>query len=176
MAYTAQIGGVLNVEGSFNDFFITQLTAKGVPSFLSTAPTINLDYPVIPLTYPSFSITQLGSQPIEVAQGRNLDPGWKGAQQVGLAQIDCWESYQRASGNHIYNIRVMRDMAARVFATGAAIPILDVYGTTGTPTANGTLIRAMPAESFPVGPDPNPDVIRARLTVQYNWLERTTAG
>ena len=175
MPYTAQIGGALNVEGSFNDFFIKQITAKGLPAFIPSS-VVNTDYPVVPLTYPSFSIIHLGSTPQQIAEGQNLDDGWRGVRQNGLAEIDCWESYQRASGNHIYNIRIMRDMAARVFATGAAIPILDVYGSTAAPTSNGTIIRAMAAQSFPVAPDPNPDVVRARLVVEYNWLERVTAG
>jgi len=176
MAFTAQIGGVFNVEGSFNDFFATQLTAKGIPSWMSSA-VINYDYPQQPLTFPSFSVTHLGGVPREVAQGRTLDPGWRGAEQNALAEISCWESQQRASGNHNLNIKQMRDMAARVFATGAVIAILDVYGSTANPTGNGTIIRAKPVRDAqaPTG-DMNPDIVRRRMLVEYKWLERSTAG
>lgn len=176
MAYTAQPGAFLNVAGSFNNFFATQVTAKGLPAFMPSA-VVNFDYPVQPLTYPSFSVTHLGSVAVrEVAQGRQLDGGWKGAEQVGLAEISCWESFGRASGAHTYNLRIMRDMAARVFGTGAAINILDVYGSTSAPTGNGTIVRAGPVREAPAGPDPNPDVQRVRLLVQYTYLERVTAG
>ena len=55
MAYTAQPGARYNAQGSFNDFFVTQLTAKGVPAFLSATPIVNFDFPNLPLVYPSFS-------------------------------------------------------------------------------------------------------------------------
>ena len=183
MAYTAQPGAAFNVEGSFNNFFQTQLTAKGTPDFMTASqaapfPTalVNFEYPQQPLTYPTFSVTHLGNEPLQEVQGRNLDNGFRGAQRIGLAQIDCWESYSRASGNHMMNLQQMRDMAARVFATGAAIPVLDIYGTTASPTANGQIIRALPVREMSVGQDPNPDVLRKRLLVSFTWWERVTAG
>ena len=175
MAFTAHPGAVFNVEGSFNNHFATWLTAQGIPTWLSSA-VVNYDYPNKPLTFPSWSVTHLGASPVEVAEGRHLDPGWRGAMQIGVAQIDCWESEQRASGQSYLHIRQMRDMAARVYATGAAIAILDIYGSTANPTANGTIIRANPAGDAPIPIDPNPDIVRRRLTVTYRWLERATGG
>ncbi len=184
MAYTAQIGAAFNVEGSFNDFFITQVTAKGVPDFMTAImqqayPTalVNEDYPNKPLTFPSFSITHQGSDVKTEFQGRNLNNGWRGAERMGYAEINCWISYDRASGDHMAQMRQMRDMAARVFATGAAIAILDVNGNpTGNPTGNGTIVRVQPIRDVPVPQDPNPDVMRRRLMVNYFWMERATAA
>src|SRR3990167_7128440 len=153
MGYTAQIGAFYNVAGSLNDYFLKQGTAQGLPAFVPRA-VANFDYPQQPLTFPTWSLMHLGHDPREVAQGRQLDPGWKGVEQVGLAEIDCWESYQRASGQQRRNLTILRDMAARVFATGAAIPILDVYGSTAAPTSNGTLIRVRPVRESPAPPDP----------------------
>lgn len=173
--FTGYPGSQLNVEGSFNNFFETQLTAKGLPTFMASA-VVNYDYPVKPLTFPSFSVVHLGAEQGQTFQGHAVDGGWRGDEKVGLAQIDCWESYNRASGNHIYNIRVMRDMAARVFATGAAINILDVYGSPNAPTANGTIMRCDSVTHQPAPPDPNPDIVRARLLVTYKWIERVSAA
>lgn len=173
MAYTAQPGAALNVEGSFNTFFNTQLTGKGLPAFMPSA-VVNANWPQQPLTYPSFSIVHMGSEAVEPTEGRHLDPGFQGQKRMGLAEISCWESYQRASGNHVANMLIMRDMAARVFATGAYMPILDVYGTTVNPTGNGTIIRANPVNEVVVEQDPNPDVLRKRLLVQYSWYERVS--
>ena len=173
--FTGYPGSEYNVIGSFNDFFETQLTAKGTPAFMASA-VINYDFPVKPLTFPSFSVTHLGAEQSQTFQGRGVDNGWRGDEKVGIAEIDCWESYNRASGNHIRNIRVMRDMVSRVFATGAAFQILDVYGSTASPTGNGTLIRCETVTNQSVTPDPNPDIIRSRLLVNYRWLERVSAG
>lgn len=175
MAFTAHPGAFYNVAGSFDNFFRVQLTAAGLPDWLPSA-VVNYDFPQQPLTFPSWSVTHLGPEPREIAQGRNLDPGWKGVEQIGLADVRCWESVRRANGAHGRNLRQMRDMAARVFATGAAIPILDVYGTTANPTGNGTIIRANPAREVQLGTDPNPDVTAVRLLVEYRYLERATAG
>lgn len=175
MGYTAQIGAANNVEGSFNQFFTVQLTAKGLPSWLPSA-VVDYDWPDKALTYPLWSVTHLGSIPQEIAQGRTLDPGWRGVRRVGLAEIDVWASYQYTTGNADMYSRIMRDMAARVFATGASFPILDVYGTTAVPTGNGTIIRAGPVEDAGRMPDPNPDILRRKLTVTYKWIERASAG
>lgn len=175
MPFTAHPGAALNAIGSINKFFADQITAKGLPAFMPSA-VVNFNYPDQPLTYPSFSITHLGSIPREVAQGRYLDHGWKGVERLGLAEISCWESRARASGQHDYNLLVMRDMAAQVFATGAYTPILDVYGSTATATGTGTVVRMSPIDDAPAPQDPNPDVARARLLFRYQWLERATAG
>ena len=114
--------------------------------------------------------------PRPAAEGNILDPGWRGVEQNGQAEISCWESYQRASGQAPRNVMIMRDMVARVFGTGAGIPILDVYGSTASPTANGTLLRAEAIQEAAVGPDQNPDIVRRRMLVEYRWLERITAG
>ena len=175
MPYTAHPGSEYNVIGSFNDFFATQITAKGLPGFMPSA-VINFDFPQSPLTFPSFNVTHLGAEAGIPTQGYHLDDGWRGIERIGLAEINVWESYSRAAGAHWRNVRIMRDMAARVFATGAAVAILDVYGTTGNPTGNGTILRAMPVTDSPLPNEPNPDIIRARMICEYRWFERATAG
>lgn len=175
MGFTAHPGSFYNVAGSFDNFFATQLTAKGIPDWMPSA-VVNYDFPQKPLTFPSFSVTHLGTEPREVAQGRHLDPGWKGVEQIGLADIRCWESVRRANGAQGRNLRQMRDMVGRIFATGAVTQILDVYGTTAAPTGNGTIVRMGPAREVGVGPDPNTDITAVRMLVEYRWLERVTAG
>lgn len=175
MPFTAHPGALYNVVGSINDFFATQVTAKGLPAFMPSA-VVNFDFPQAPLTFPSFSVNHLGTELAEAYQGYNLDGGWRGQMRLGIAEINVWESYSRASGQHQRNLQIMRDMAARVFATGAAIAVLDVYGTTANPTGNGTIVRCEPVTDSPGTQDPNPDVLRMRMTVNYRWLERATAG
>lgn len=175
-AFSGHVGAAFNVEGSFNGWFADHITANGLPAWMPSA-VVNFEYPDKPLTYPSWSVTHLGSQSVEVANGRHLDPGFVGAKRVELVEIDCWVSYQASSGRSDMYISQMRDMAGRVFANGPSIPILDVYGSTGNPapTANGTIIRTQPMQDAGRVPDPNPDVIRRRMTVQASWLERVTA-
>ena len=173
MPFTAHYGAAYNVEGSFNNFFRRNLTGAGLPTWMSSA-VINYDYPRKPLTFPSFSVTHIGATPFAIAEGNVLDAGYRGVRQVGLAEIDAWESITRDPTGYQRNIRQMRDMVARIFATGAAIDILDVYGTTASPTAIGALIRARPAETIEAPPDPNPDIVRIRMLITYNWLERVS--
>lgn len=175
MTFPGFPGAFYNVAGSFDQFFRVQLTAAGLPDWLPSA-VVNYDFPQKALTFPSWSVTHLGTVPREIAQGRNLDPGWKGVEQIGLADIRCWESVRRAQGAQGRNLRQMRDMASRIFATGAAIPVLDVYGSTANPTGNGTIIRISPLREVGLGPDPNPDITSVRLMAEYRYLERATAG
>ena len=173
MAFTAHIGAAYNVYGSFNEFFRTRITSFGLPAWMPSA-VVNYDYPRRPLTYPSFSVTHLGATPFEIAEGNRLDDGFIGVRQVGLAQIDVWDSITRDPANYKRNVAQMRDMVARVFATGAAIEIRDIYSATANPSATNALIRARPAETTQTPPDPNPDIVRIRMLVGYNWLERVS--
>jgi len=172
--YSAQMGGALNAEGSLNDYFTRQLTGAGVPSFLGgQSAVVNVQYPYQPLTFPSFSVSHLGAVP--TVYHRDLGDGTRAAHQVGQAQIDCWASWNKSSGQAHYQLLQMRDMAARCFATGAAIPMLNVNAGTAYPVSNGTLVRAEPAEYSHSPPDPNPDVMRVTLLVRYSWEERVSA-
>jgi hypothetical protein len=126
------------------------------------------------LTFPSFSVTHIGATPFEIAEGNTLDAGYRGVRQVGLAEINVWESITRDPTGYRRNIQQMRDMVARIFATGAVISILDVYGTTASPTGIGAHIRARPAETIEVPTDPNPDIARIRMLIGYSWLERVS--
>lgn len=175
MAFAGFPGALYNVRGSFNEYFRVQLTAAGLPSWLPAA-VVNYDHPNQPLTCPSFSVAHLGTVAQEIAQGRHLDPGWRGARQVGMVEVSVWESQSRASGYVERNLRQMADLAVRVFATGAVVPILDVYGDGAAPTANGTILRVGPLTEEPEAADPNPDVRRVRLMGRYEWLQRVTAG
>ena len=173
MAFTAHPGSIYNAIGSFNNHFVTQLTGAGLPAWMPSAVT-NFEYPALPLTFPSFSVTHLTTEAESVAEGQNLDPGYKGYRRRGLAEVSVWESVQRAAGAHVRNVQQMRDMAARLFATGSNIGILDLYAGTANPSGLTARLWCGPVRDAPVGPDPNPDVIRRRMLVPYEWLERVT--
>lgn len=172
--YSAQMGSILNAEGSFDDYFTRQLTGAGVPDFLGgLSAEVNYQYPYQPLNFPSFSVTHLAAVP--TTYHRDLGDGTRAARMVGEAQIDCWQSWNKSSGRAHYHLAQMADMAARPFATGAAIPMLNVNGGTAYPVSNGTLVRATPAEYSHSPPDPNPDVMRVSLIVRYSWEQRVSA-
>ena len=172
--YSAQMGSLLNAEGSFNDYFARQLTGAGVPGFLGgLSAVVNYQYPYQPLTFPSFSVTHIGA--VATTYHRDLGDGTRAAHMVGQAQIDCWQSWNKASGQAHYHLQQMTDMAARPFATGAAIAMLNVNAGTAYPIPNGTLVRAEPAEYSHSPPDPNPDVMRMTLLVRYSWEQRVSA-
>src|SRR3990167_5850424 len=120
MAFTAHPGAIYNVIGSFNNHFVTQLTGAGLPAWMPSAVT-NFEYPALPLTYPSFSVTHLSTDPEPIAQGQNLDPGYRGYRRRGLAEISVWESVQTAGATHARNGQQMRNVAPPLFATGTNI-------------------------------------------------------
>jgi len=173
MAFTAHPGALYNVVGSFNNYFITQLTGAGLPAWMPSAVT-NFEYPALPLTFPSFSVTHLSTDPEPIAQGQNLDPGYRGYRRRGLVEISVWESVQRAGGAHIRNVQQMRDMAARPFATGANVIILDLYAGTANPSGLTARLACGPVRDAPTPQDQNPDILRRRMLVPYEWLERVS--
>lgn len=174
MGFTAHPGAAYNVEGTINKFILDNITAQGLPTWMASS-VVNFDYPDTPLTYPSFSVTHLAQIGTAIAQGNQLDPGFKGRRKDGIVEVNCWESKERGHPGHNQHVKQMADMVSRVFATGASTQILDVYGSTANPTSNGTLVRMGGAEPVTTPRDPNPDVLRIRILIGYNWLERATA-
>ena len=174
MPFTAHPGAFYNVAGSFNNYVSIQITGAGLPAFMPSA-VVNFEYPTLPLTFPSFSVTHLSTDGESISEGQNLDGGYRGYRRRGLAEISVWESVQRSSGAQIRNVQQMRDMVTRIFATGAAFAILDLYAGTASPAGTTAVVRCGPSRDAPGVQDQNPDITRRRVLVSYEWLERVTA-
>lgn len=173
--------GEVNVEGSLNRYFRVQITAAGLPTWI-TGVTAYFDFPDHPITaFPCFTITHFGHSDSPIAQG-NIVQGSPsavtGRRNDGMLEVSCWVNTRNSGGGRnnsaMIQLRSMRDMVKRCFISAQTygVAILDVYGATAAPTSISALVRMGAVEEAAVDRDPNPSVLRKRLLIDYWWVER----
>jgi hypothetical protein len=171
----SHVYGAFNAEGSVNEWFRKYITANGTPAWMPSARVV-YDRQEGPLfvghSGHAFSVEHLGSEPIMHYQGRNTIGGSAGHMRQGLAEVNCWISKSSAGTEYPMRLRQMGDMVTRTFASGLAVPLLNLYTGVNAPSSIGAIVRVSEAEYVPGVPDPNPDVLRRRHLVRYIWEER----
>lgn len=168
--------GSYNVEGSINEFFRTNITAAGLPSWMPSARMV-FNYPEQPLisgySGHAFSVTHVGSVIVERFQGRGVDSGL-GHKRRGTLDFSCWVSKQAAGRDYALRLAHMRDMAMYMTVSAREVTLRNILSSTSTPPTLTAIARLEPIEWLePMLPDAaNPDLIRARGLVRYDWIER----
>ena len=170
--------GTYNVEGSFNNWFETNITGQGLPSWMPSARVVfgwDEETPIISgYSGAAFSVAHLGNEPIQEYQGRRVGAGAVGHTREGMVDVSCWVSKQQAGNAYTQRQRQMADMVHHLFASAREFEITDLYGSLSAPTGIGALVRLQGAAEVDVAPDPNPDIQRRRFLVTYSWVERVT--
>ena len=170
--------GTYSVQGTLNRWLETNLTAKGIPTWMTTARVV-FDYPRESLFGGSgwaFSVTHFDADPVGAYQGRHVGEGEVGTPMQGMMEVSCWASRQHASGAAPQWIRQMGDMVSHLFASAVNVPLTDLYTDPAGASGLTALVRVQPARHAPVVPDVNPDVVRRRYLVNYSWIERVSGA
>ena len=162
-----------NARASFNRWFRVNYSAAGWPAaYTAGGIPVNFEYPDVPLTFPSFSVTHLGEIDGQRFQGDRMNGG-TGSYRYAITEVSCWASGD-ASGAWSRDLWQMHDMAAYLFQSARSIPLLNVYATTAT--ANLTAIGVLR-----LGPDSVYEDVEApmepsrnvhRLRMLAHWFYR----
>jgi len=165
--------GVYNVRASLVAWLAGELTTY-LPS---TVPTmrLNLDHPEEPINPPEWSIHWLGEPgSIVPFSGGHVGGGEVGRRRYGLMDINCWVT--RKDVQWRAQISQMQDAVSQALTnslrTGSSIAIQDFYTNADAPADSGYLIFIDEWGGRESPLDPNPDIQRKRIVVQFNWIER----
>lgn len=185
-----------NVEATLNAWMQTALQAFSLPAWLATLPTIIPDMPQTNAVMPCFSLCHIPIGTDALWEG-NLAGTGKGIWARGILDVSCWVSRSK-SPDWLAQLRTMRDMALSVGTASPVVVISDyaalpynsvapaitttaLVGTliagddgtwTDTPQTTAYKINITGAALTPTEADPNPDVERARVLVDYNFVFR----
>ena len=168
--------GQYNVETTVNRWIDTNLTAQGIPAWMPSARVL-FNYPETRLisghSGHAFTVSHLGSETIESYQGRNVD-NRLGVTKAGIVEVNVWVSKSAAGGRVMQWSKQAGDMVSYLFTSGRETEIVDAYGSVSSPTGVGAIVRFHTPEQAGVSnPDPdNPDLIRRRYLLRYQWIER----
>lgn len=159
-----------NVRASLAAYIGSQIVGTTLPSWLSS---VNVVYtmPQSGIVPPCISLFHLGDSSRPEWQGNNTDGTAQGQRVRGLLDVSCWASRRRSDWSA--QLSLMRALCTQaVIRAGAGIAIYDYVTTPNTPTLTGFVVRLGELTGQAVEPDENPDIERARYTLDYWWVER----
>jgi hypothetical protein len=171
MATTISQTSIFNVEATINARIRAALTDVIRPSWLPDMPTITTDAPEDPAVMPAFSLYHISVASFDLWQGRNVGQGKKGFETAAILEVNCWVS--RSNTNWLAQQRTMRDMVSTVLVNTIEYVIQDYGANQVSPADTGYLVRLGTAKEVQTAADPNPDVERVRILVEYDWVYRS---
>lgn len=160
-----------NVEASLNAWVTRRLNEIERPDWLADLHIIT-HYEDIPARLPCISITHL-----PVYRGGKWERGGEAAH-LARAMLDanCWVSRsQTYAGQNVWQARLrwMQSMVEQVFGAEQTVVIQDF--DTSLVARQDTAFRVFFADMNVVqtGTDPNPDIERRRILINYRWFARS---
>lgn len=162
-----------NVEASLNEWMRAALTAFTLPSWIASLPPIVYDFPQVSASIPCFSISHL---PVDIDsnfQGKNIGGGDKGGRATGILDISCWVSRSKAPSSWYPILMTLRDFALSTAQNTNVVIIQDYQASLTAPAATVYKINIDHASVVEVVHDPNPDVERKRILIDYSYFYRS---
>ena len=167
----------INVEASLNAWMQTQLALVTKPSFLASYNVVMIE-PQVALAPPAFSFTHLPAGTLSRYQGNAASDTLKGYFALGIFDVSAWVT--RESINWRAQLRWMVAAVERVVIGQAhgAVEIQDYLTDPNSPTDSnfrvtlGSISKpqlVIPNETF----DPNPNIERVRMLIDYQWIQRS---
>lgn len=164
--------GWYNVQGSLAAWMTAGLTTYK-PALVSSV-SVEYTAPEGTLSAPVWSIHFLGTVPAAGRFQGNYTGDGCGERKAGLMEVDCWVT--RRDTNWRAQLAQMADAVYRTvfntMASGAAVIIKDFYTNANAPTATQKRVIIEGAEDRNPPVDPNPDIERRRIIIEFNWVER----
>lgn len=160
-----------NVEASLNEWLRAALTAFTRPSWLTTMPGIVYDAPQTTASMPCFSFLHIPVATLDAYEGRNVGDGMKGAKSMGMMDVSCWVSRSK-SVSYAAQLRTMADMVQSAAVAKTAVVVMDYATSLTAPSSAGYKVDIGDITVTPTQPDPNTDVERIRILIDYSYVFR----
>jgi hypothetical protein len=162
-----------NVEASINAYFRTAFSSLSRPSFLPTPIPVTENMPEVTASLPSFSFVTIPAGALDIYQGRNVDNSTRGIRELGILDLSMWVS--RKTINYMAQLRFMQGMITDAYiASKGGIVINDYTSTPASPSATSYRVTLCDLDFVVVTDDPNPDILRRRALVKYQWDARSS--
>lgn len=166
---TLHATSVYNVRGSVNSWFATKAATLTLPA--SVTYTLIVQWPETDMPVPSIALTHADVSRTKDAMGRVVGGGYGGSA-AGLLDISAFVS--RNNRNWQAQLSALQSVIEAVFAGTGAIGIKDYLTTPNAPTTTvyGVRFGSLDmGETMPFAG--NPDIMRSRSLIRYDWTLRT---
>lgn len=161
---------VFNVRATLNAAFNAAVaaftTGNSWPEWFGPAPVVRLisgdDEPPLP----AYSVAHFDVEAADVYQGRQGRGGGT-TRNSAILEVSAWATRQHP--NWTAQLAVMADLVQHWHNASATIRVRDFFDDPTDPAATTFLIRLAGARTVDVQPDPNPDIERRRILIDYWW-------
>jgi len=168
---TMDSAGIFNAEATLNAWLVAALAALTRPAWLPAMPAMILTQPETIAVLPAFSVHHTPVNTYDLWQGRAVGDGKRGVRYVANMEVNAWAS--RSNRNWQAQLRTMQDMVATVYTKTKGVEIKNYATNQSSPTETGYLIRLVQLTGVSTAPDPNPDIVRARMLIRYAFVYRS---
>lgn len=164
MTTTLHATNVFNVRTTLNTWLQNALADIVRPYWLPDYTLVQIT-PESEIPTPSFSITHIDVGTFDRFQGRTAQDA------VAIMEVNAWAS--RSNVNWQAQLTIMQAMVhqASLSQPNGGIVIYD-YSDPLNPTATAYRAHLGDVTAVSTGPDPNPDIERVRILVDYRWIAR----
>lgn len=160
-----------NVEATLNKWLFDSLAAITLPSWITSYSFVQ-NMPESELKTPSFSVHHFQVSNLDLWQGRNAEVSTKAVRAVGLMEINIWVN---RDANTAWNaqLRFMEGMVDDVYVANPTVVIDDYVNNTSAPDAVTYKIDLGNMNKYETAPDLNPNIMRRRMQIRYEWSLRS---
>lgn len=167
---TIDAANAANVEASLNAAFKAAITAFTRPAWLPTLPAFKFNWEEVAASLPCFASAFLGENTPSLFQGEHVGNSKRGQRRDGLWEVSCFVS--RADTSWSPQLRTMRAMVDQFVLGTTSVLVRDYITNPASPSLSGYKIDLYGVEQVPTLPDPNENVLRARLIIRYGYTAR----
>lgn len=160
-----------NVQATLNQWMLTHLNNILLPEWMSTAPiTVLVEPNDVTAALPCYALYHIPVGMSQAIQGNRVGDGEKGGMVSGLLEISCYVSKNALQSGAL--LRTMQDWVMALAVGDTIVPVLDFASDLYTPQECGYKIDIGDLTEVTVETDPNPDVSRVRLLLDYSYTFR----
>ena len=163
------VTGVRNVEATLNSAWAAAVAAYTMPAYL-TRPNVVFNWPDITASMPCYGVIHIPISMDSTWQGRISDVEQTALVANALMEISAFVTRDR-NPNYMAQLNYMRDLVGD-WVTKTKNMLIKDFATPSAPTNTTYRIMLTRLDEQPTAPDVNPNVIRARMLVEYRWFYR----
>lgn len=160
-----------NVQTTLNQWMSTHLQNIMLPEWMTAAPiTVLMEPNDVTASLPCYALYHIPVGMSQAIQGNRVGDGEKGGNYSGLLEISCYVSKNAPQSTAL--LRYMQDWVMALAVAESAVPVLDFQGDLYMPQECGYKINIGDLTEVTTETDPNPDVSRVRLLLDYRYTFR----
>ena len=164
------VTSVFNVEATLNEWLQNGLAALTKPAWLPSYTFVQ-NFQELTASLPAISVHHLSGVGTKRYEGNNAESGVQAVWKHGIMDVSAWvkRSPLNAADNHTAQLRTMQAMIEEVATGTRGVVIKDWQTSQSAPTATAYRINIGNIAVVETGQDPNPDIERRRILINYDW-------